>query len=701
MRSWQAILAFNLCFALAYALIGCGGGGGKSSKGSTAPSSTPEPGTITDKSTVISQTGVAVAKLGTSDSGDEPCGELKFEVTKNGKAVADIKLEFSYTIGGKSASDTSGTLEPANGTTGADGMVTTKYCAGTAEGKVVVSAKSGKVSANAAAIDVSTVSLYKFAYSRTDLTAPKATDKLISLNVFESTADDCTFLYFSLTAKGKGMASQTLEFRTPPNYPKGFKLAEKAGTALSKTDPSTGRKYLYYAATSDAKGVFKVPVCSGTELGTSVVSATYTAPDGGIYPTSSPILKVVSGLTSYGSFSIQFAPTDIRSIVGNFSSNLTTEKTLTIQTGTVQNGFPIDNFSVNVASEYGYSETVGSATPAANGQVQFKLNQTHLSMSRPFEYYRYSDSLSRTRCDVESLSLNSSINGTASTADILYTDLRKNWRSTVIYYTQGSEQYLDANNNGRYDTGGDGFWDKNQNGVFDSGDAITYDANSNGNIDGEWFIDLPSPFVDVDENGIYESSKDILVGDEYQAANGKWDVSTQIWRYRVFPLDMGNSVYSMKHGQIKHNNFADQASDTIGSSYFTDLNTRGYSPPDNDATAAYGPPQLWGSSAYTVSGTPGAQKWFYFHAQDVCGNPISGGSNIAVNFETVTGAEWGSRDPLAHFYVQPSDETREASRHLLTNAIGSSTAKLNFDVVDHPAHASSYPIVFFSRSPNV
>lgn len=685
-------------FLLSALMLSCsadlgGSGSGDSPAGGATSSDFPE--------AIIREVEVSETEIGTADSGKTNCTILTFEALDgsggDAKPLTNVSLAFRFEHSAKTKKNI-GTLDPETATTDNEGRAKTKYCAGSVEGDVTVYVAFGTISTNSSPIGVTGQQNYKFEFVAAEIPGIEAAAKLINLNVFDSTSSDCTSLFFRLSAQDKPLKSETLEFSTPPNYPKGFKLAEKSDPAKTKVDPKTNRKYLYDTATSNAKGVFKVPVCAGTELGTTVVRATYVADDGSSYPVASPILKVNSGVTSYGSFSLLFADQDSRSLIGNFSSNTTQERTILIQTGTDQNGFPVDRYSVNVASEYGYSEIVGSVTPDASGIVNFKLNQSHLAVTRPFEVNRFSEPLARTRCDVEALANNTSVNGTASTADIFYKDITKNWRSTVTYYTQGAEQFFDANNNGKYDVGGDGFWDKNQNGIYDSGDVLTLDNNSNGQADGEWFIDLPSPFVDTDENGIYNPLIDKLVGDDYQAPNGKWDGETQIWRSRVFPLYFRPSVYSITRARIMNGDFNDASVDTVGSDYFTDLHNRGFDVRDRDSTGGFDPPEIFGVTAYSVTDRFAKDYWYYFHLHDVCGNPVAGGSDVSVTFVALNPATYGDRELKASFYIQPSDDIREPSRHLLRGAQGGATAKSGYDVVDHPAATASYPVTFLVQT---
>jgi hypothetical protein len=67
--------------------------------------------------------------------------------------------------------------------------------------------------------------------------------------------------------------------------------------------------------------------------------------------------------------------------------------------------------------------------------------------------------------------------------------------NTIIAVTTGEEEYTDSNSNGSYDVG-------------------------------EPFVDLSSPFIDRNDDGVFQSNEWFGT---YFDANGQWDGSTQIW----------------------------------------------------------------------------------------------------------------------------------------------------------------------------
>ncbi len=132
---------------------------------------------------------------------------------------------------------------------------------------------------------------------------------------------------------------------------------------------------------------------------------------------------------------------------------------------------------------------------------------------------------------------------------------------TVIAVAEGEEKFYDANGNGEYDEGeyfddlGEPYIDANDNGIYDAGEPYTdvnhngqydkgepfEDANGNGVYDpGEKYVDVnnngvydpPEPFTDLDGNGIWTPPEfyiDYNQNGVYDMANGKWDANTLIW----------------------------------------------------------------------------------------------------------------------------------------------------------------------------
>lgn len=65
--------------------------------------------------------------------------------------------------------------------------------------------------------------------------------------------------------------------------------------------------------------------------------------------------------------------------------------------------------------------------------------------------------------------------------------------------------------------GEEGFWDRNNNGEYDAG---------------EEFIDLGEPFVDANDNNLYDPDEEFVDTNDngvYDEANGEWDADTTLW----------------------------------------------------------------------------------------------------------------------------------------------------------------------------
>lgn len=294
---------------------------------------------------------------------------------------------------------------------------------------------------------------------------------------------------------------------------------------------------------------------------------------------------------------------------------------------------------------------------------------------------------------------------------------------------RGQEPFHDANRNGKYDVGGDGFWDINQDGVYTQGtDYITCVAGvaqapvkeaatgaSNFHSNGEWFIDLPTPFIDANENGTYEATDgsgnpmDRLIGDVYQAPNGKRDVDTLVWKSMFLPVYTGTSAYAMMRSAIKQGD-ATRTNPQITSvfepntvetqaviDYYTDLNARrlyygNLTTLKHALTKLYG--NSGGSNNMVTLGTGDWKADRYVHAQGICGTPAPGGTTVNVDIIELTPLAFGVRDVTAIFRQQPGDGILDPSRQLIYAGGGGNTTTLKFDISDHASKAASYPIKY-------
>lgn len=349
--------------------------------------------------------------------------------------------------------------------------------------------------------------------------------------------------------------------------------------------------------------------------------------------------------------------------------------------------------------------------------------------------------------------------GTAKLASFSYAELAKNWRSTLTYTTRGQETFNDANRNGKYDTGGDGFWDKNHDGTYTKGvDAVTVfgsvaagcrclksDGTPNNTApttgiqskpctesltspscfrpNSEWFIDLPTPFVDANENGIFDpfvdanlngvyepdidvQNMDRLIGDVYSEPNGKRDLDTVIWKSLVLPIYTGTSPYSLVRSHIKidskltpsgspdsetetkpvldyFKNLADRNLNTFRKDYI-DYLEHAEEPLNDSNMIGNGPNGYFG------------YRWFT--AKGICGTPLPGGTKIEATEELVEEV-YGDRGVAIHFYQQPGDGKLDPSRRLLLQSGGENTAEINFNIPDHPSASLGYPIEYSIEVP--
>lgn len=323
-----------------------------------------------------------------------------------------------------------------------------------------------------------------------------------------------------------------------------------------------------------------------------------------------------------------------------------------------------------------------------------------------------------------------------------YQDLAKNWRSTLVYMMRGQEPFNDANRNGKYDAGGDGFWDKDQDGAYSQGiDSVTFFgaipsgagcrclgangvANATPPVQGkqasactedptktscfrrgsEWFLDQPTPFIDANENGFFEenvagSPMDRLLGEVYLDPNGSRDVDTLIWKSLSLPIYTGTSPFAMVRAAIKAGPTlsADDNPDPIETApvtkYFQDLvnrrlNIYGASYISNLVHAQ----QSMDEDNMSSLGQGAWRGYRWVGAHGICGTPAPGGTEISAKSEKISEL-FGERAITFNFYMQPGDQILDPSRRLITGT-GGSSAKLNFNIPDHPSAAAGYPVEY-------
>lgn len=621
---------------------------------------------------------LATTELFTSETAAGSCVNFTVTATSAAGPVADVGIVLTVQVSSGTMEDR-GSISINSAVTNENGVLESSYCAGKEEGTVTIIAKAGLLSANSAKITVAKKALYQFAFSHADVAIGE--EKALFLNTFDSGPQDCTTVYFKLMKSEAPVVGETITFKTQVDYPKGSKLAKRADAVTTAVDEKTGKKYATYDAISSGAGEFGVPVCAGVTLGTLLVSGSWVDDvEGKTYTAQSPVIRITSGITNYINMSLTFDPKNGRTLKGYYNTNSNYELPFEIQLGARFDGRAIIDYPVSLATEVGryHLDNNGVADPV-KGAVKASLSGLHLVDNYPYFVKTFPGFPgAQTRCDPEEIADYATAQ---SLTEYPYTDLAKNWRSTLVYSVRGQEHYHDANRNGIYDSGGDGFWDKNQNGIFDGADVLTFDAGNDSQFNplSEWFIDLPTPFVDVDENGTFTATVDFLVGDEYSEPNGQRDSDTLLWKSEYFPISMGPSSYGLLHSKINAANFQqEELSVTVGGVAFPVWGA------DNSIDATV----LWGGAVDDSA----ADYDFAIFAHDLCGSLLAGGTTVSMTFETISAPEWGKRDPAAFFPIQPGDDLLEPTRQLLLDG-GKSSAKINFNAIDHPSKSLSYPLI--------
>ena len=83
--------------------------------------------------------------------------------------------------------------------------------------------------------------------------------------------------------------------------------------------------------------------------------------------------------------------------------------------------------------------------------------------------------------------------------------------------------------------------------------------------------------------------------------------------------------------------------------------------------------------------------WRYVHAHGICGTPAPGGTVISATPELISEA-YGGRTVTTHFHMQSGDAILDPSRRLLADGSGGSSAKLNFNISEHPSAVAGFPV---------
>jgi hypothetical protein len=569
----------------------------------------------------------------TENAGEEDtCTDnISVKVTKGGVAKAKVKLGFR-TIDRTSAKV--GKAVPELTETDEEGVALGKFCAGESAGKAKIMVRAGKSIKEVGDVLVFQIKKTAFEYvgynysseaigsnvvyrPGTRAGAIQGQDKPIVLNL-RSSGLDCGILVFQARLGGEPVAGQTVKFRSNTEYPIGANLGKRGETAVTEIDPITSRPYLIFNAVSDGSGVFQVPVCASYFPGSFYLSGAFerTTSEGRKYEfqVDSPAITVEGGQTNWGNMSYTFNKDNHKVVLGSLLSNLGTPLDFAVQAFSRYDG-PLSNpFPFGVNSEFGKLEFPKDGAISDKGVLDIKLTPFNLYSYRPVRVT--SPGISRglnysPLCEPDDFAT-----GTR------FSDVGKDWKSTVMTYTQGGEAWFDANNNGIFDENGAlGFWDKNQNGVLDCShlnenvcDVVTAvgpdrsDAekalknrafnqfttvekelvHNNTVYAKDWFIDMASPFVDSNENGtpmLNDTTPEVgefVLGSGFNAPNGKWDNLTYIWKDSFFHIFAGLTEFSMTSrvlgSQAAHSSdlLARMYSDSAGSDVDFNANPKRY-----------------------------------------------------------------------------------------------------------------------------
>jgi hypothetical protein len=751
----------SIClFISAFVVIGCKGAVKKSdeiSGGLTTGGGSPAPGASTApgaKPPVAYKISVKESgnDIRTQGSGVNECVEIKATVLDGDKPAPEVPVEFKAVALGTQKDF--GEASPVSADTNEAGEAISKFCSGKDPGVVTVKATAGATSANTGEIKSTSVPAYRFSWKNSKSkafaqrtrellsdpekladhlsTSPEDVDKADPITFFlRGSGNDCGHIEFELTRDGAPASGQTIKFQTQEDFPLGVKLAKREDAGAKDTNASTGKSFAYNNATSNVDGIFQVPFCSGPTPGTVVLNAVYTETDGRVHEVKSPIIVMSGGLSNYGFMSLSFDPKNSRVIPADTFTN--TQQTLPFiaQLGTIGSGTIIKTNPLSVLAEVGRVIVEDNGVPDDKGIVKFSYEVLNTRGKRPFMTYSNFPDLSYDPATGYSACEPLRFTATASggPGPIPYSQLVMNWRSTAVYYMRGSE-YASRKVNGSLDpatppaedfdsAAAFGFWDVNQNGVFDgslAGATISAVNSTTGNIDrltyvppgrtpssfnpttDDWFVDLPTPFVDANENGKYDFGEP-LVGDRYIEPNGKYDTDTTIWKSTTQPVYLGASAYSLQHSLISSNisSFVPSQGWIDYHAWLSTLNGTGYGSSIPNSVSGRDDKLFGHGLAVTPTGFAQYTDVLYFHAQDKCGNPIPGGRNISTVYTALSPAAIGPRPVTTHFYVQPYDALRESSKRLLAKATGSADTTLNFDVTEHPASKASYPVELVVR----
>ena len=689
LKNFRRVSDARIVLALACAaMFGCGRSGG-----SAAAVATPKAAAADTKAYKVDVTvGQAlIPAKSTAAAGESSCTLLQVKILDGAAPGKAVKVALSVQ---KVSGEDPGKVSASELTTDDSGLATTNYCAGDGAGVAMIAVQAGVTSVNSKTIETTKKNVYTIVYfaarsllanleAQTPGSAakdvPPAPSEL-SLSLADYPEGSCGSVEFVVNKNGARMSGANVTFESQDLPPQGVKFALRDAEGTSKINPLTNRKYLTFAGTTDASGNVKVPICSGFSPGIVNVTASFAASaEDAAVSARGPAVKINGSIPSYASLSVTYDQKNARSVPGSFTSNSKVVQNFVAELGARLDfdALLLRNWGLGILSEIGREFTSDSGIPDDKNQVKFSLEFTNLGSLRPVAVNpQYS-----VVCHPEDFP-----------ADIYPTgipmrDLAKNWRNSVTYYTKGQEFFYDKNGDGKYLGPSEGFWDVNENGIFDIGiDVLTSDLSGNGIFDadagsGEWFIDLPTPFVDSNENGIYDASETVL-GGKYEAPNGKWDSFSTIWKHFYTPLFMGTSTYSQLNNMIGAGSTGGISS-TLGA-FFTKYGYDGVMAA-SPATTRVGTTVNFASTLLSVSAAR------YLFVQDVCGNPVPGGTEIEIGTLSAPPASYGDRNIFASISEQPGDQYLDLSRSFLAS-YGGAKAKINFNVGLQPNEAFNHPV---------
>lgn len=637
---------------------------------------------------ITASTDLTSLKVADTANADDPvCATVTATVKLADKVKEGVNVAFSFS--GKSG-NAAGTVSPTSTKTDASGVAVTKFCSAKAEDKIYVIAKAGKSSANTAVITISKRAIYSLKYVGAQGVGGVEfkPDGNVDITLEDGDAD-CADLKFALLKDTSGIAGVKGRFKTAEGIPAGARLAVRTDAGMFETNPQTGRKAAVYDADSDGTGMFKVPVCGGTQPGGLRVTGFVAAEgDRPALEVEGPIVSIKGSKISYDHISLTMDQKNTSIGTGGMINNLKSVLKFVAELGArIDVAADISRrWPLGVLTELGTVKIEGNGIPSDKGQVGFSLEFMNLNAHRPYEVYPgYSIT-----CHPDHFATKKP-----------YSELAKNWLNKLVFYVEGREQFYDANGNGRYDGPSEGFWDVNQNGIFDGNDVLTNDLNGNSVFDsaqgsGEWFIDQPTPFVDVNDDGRRQTFEPLL-GTAYLEPNGRWDDLTTIWKSINVPLYMGTSPYALGRNMILSRTAtpAPTAADLVTSNLGTFFQSHAYS------SALHTNPQnrIVGVALDTHNTQAGGSYVYLGFAHDVCGNPVPGGTEIKTFVVTEEKASTGERLPVTKIFMQPPDTEVDWTRRLLVEATGESNAKVGPTPQYSELASQSYPVQFYADVP--